>query len=534
MHAVWAIRELVDHIVGHLVDSSETSSSRLYVRSSTKYLSYLTDDAYRDVSSVGMSARLFRESSLDVIWRTQIHLLPLFGLIGLVADIDEHTIDTMDICRPFDDCDIPNFLFYSGRIVNLCLDDSAAGARGRNFFFGDLHLSQPIVLFPKLRILLTEGSSHSGFVLRHIGDMLQTLTLAIPLPVMNILASKLTNLISLELAVVQESRNDQSVEVQKINTLRDILQSAQKLEDFSLRVSSPSSISAPIWEALVQLPLLTTLCVSGAQLDTAPSRTTIRSLRRFEFVTRDIRSATSVLSQCTFDHVESLTILILTGHSLPPAEAAALFSAIVAANPYTTLQELEITAFFQSVGDHEDTDSTSVRIPASVLHPLLSLSSLQRLILVVFWPWEASDEFIDTMARAWPHLEDFHFDPSSKWSTPLAESRCGITLRAIESLARHCPALKFVNVPFDGTLPPPSNVKAEYPASVAQNTALTKIGLGFLATDSAAEIAAFLSRLFPKLEYVETVDISAQWDEVSNLLRTSAGEWEKRFEQLSE
>ena len=51
------------------------------------HFTHMSEDAYRDVTSLGLTSKIFREATLSAIWDTQYSLIPLFRSVGLVKQL---------------------------------------------------------------------------------------------------------------------------------------------------------------------------------------------------------------------------------------------------------------------------------------------------------------------------------------------------------------------------------------------------------------------------------------------------------------
>lgn len=80
MHRIFLIPELVGCIVEKAVIHAHRKQDRF------SQLTRLSTAAYRDVTSLGLTSRIFREPSLDAIWSIQISFLPLLRCIGAVTE----------------------------------------------------------------------------------------------------------------------------------------------------------------------------------------------------------------------------------------------------------------------------------------------------------------------------------------------------------------------------------------------------------------------------------------------------------------
>ncbi|KZS94909.1 hypothetical protein SISNIDRAFT_548842 [Sistotremastrum niveocremeum HHB9708] len=86
----------------------------------------------------------------------------------------------------------------------------------------------------------------------------------------------------------------------------------------------------------------------------------------------------------------------------------------------------------------------------SVFQPLLSLTELRHFRIEVPSHISLTDEHIEQMARAWPHLLDFHLG----CKTPFEGDETELTLSCLVSFAEHCPSLQCLCIGVDATAVP--------------------------------------------------------------------------------
>lgn len=85
MHRVFTVSELVELIVENVAGHERLTRSRR--ESDEPNLSGLSSTVYRDVTSLALTASLFREGSLNAIWHTQHSLLPLLRSADAVIHV---------------------------------------------------------------------------------------------------------------------------------------------------------------------------------------------------------------------------------------------------------------------------------------------------------------------------------------------------------------------------------------------------------------------------------------------------------------
>ena len=86
MHDVLLIPELIEAIVQHVINRGP-----IVRRNTTGDMALackLHPDARRDILSLGLSSKAFRQVYLDAMWHTQFSLVPLLYAVGVI-DISE-------------------------------------------------------------------------------------------------------------------------------------------------------------------------------------------------------------------------------------------------------------------------------------------------------------------------------------------------------------------------------------------------------------------------------------------------------------
>ncbi|KAI5885266.1 uncharacterized protein SCHCODRAFT_02557466 [Schizophyllum commune H4-8] len=154
------------------------------------------------------------------------------------------------------------------------------------------------------------------------------------------------------------------------------------------------------------------------------------------------------------------------------------------------------------------------RVHLDTLRPLLPFSNLVRFVLPVTSDIEIAldDDDVDTLARAWPRLEVLEVYTVRRPS-PALPPVC--TINALLSFARHCPLLRLLGMELDATI-----VRALDPSVVPVQSSLWRLQVHHSPIESPADVAAFLSTLFPNLESIQQPDHpssrynSGKWDTV--------------------
>ncbi|KAL1702703.1 hypothetical protein EV121DRAFT_209414 [Schizophyllum commune] len=174
---------------------------------------------------------------------------------------------------------------------------------------------------------------------------------------------------------------------------------------------------------------------------------------------------------------------------------------------------LDVTMTRRIIGDSSDLPAEQ-SVSLHLLRPLLPFSHLARFILPVTSNIEIAldDDAVDSLARAWPRLEVLEVYTVRR---PSSAPPPVCTINALSSFARHCPLLRLLGMELDATV-----VRALDPSVVPVQSSLWQLQVYHSPIESPADVAAFLSTLFPNLESIEVPDQAPssryinKWDDV--------------------
>ncbi|KAH8103100.1 hypothetical protein BXZ70DRAFT_772036 [Cristinia sonorae] len=514
MHILFTIPELVEPIVKHLI----VPGSRFSKKSSE--LSYLSDDAYRDITAVGQTARLFRESSLDAIWRVQISLLPLMRAVDFEMKIMNIVAGGVpfklyNILKLLNTDDATRILWtYSSRISELRLQSFPIILAYSDTIFAGL--------FPRLQVLKSpaDNITQTHLVLHGTGDMLERLDVLgspCPIPLLEDIAAKASRLKHLALQWTHDDPVHEPREVPDhvyVNFI-EAFQKASLLE--VLHVVAKFDNGVLIWKTLTQIASLTqlTLDLRGSPRVPFEELAEFSTLVSFHLIASDtLRYPIDLLAKCTFRRLQTLGLRFNCRSPPTLDEATHLITAIAASNPSATLRSLQIETYVVRPW-------TVVPIRPHAVKPLLRFPIIQHLDLGGHWCWDLDDDFMRELANAWPDLEVLRLDVTR--NRPVTSR---ITVSGLEALVQYCPRLRDLDLTFSGTIPKVlvhhsiGTVELDVLAGGKQNEVLTCIGEGCSDVDSPVELAAILGRMFPELRVLEAAKHSfrKQWREVRDHL----------------
>jgi hypothetical protein len=172
----------------------------------------------------------------------------------------------------------------------------------------------------------------------------------------------------------------------------------------------------------------------------------------------------------------------------------------------------------------EAADTALFSITGDVLRHLFCFKNMVTVFLGRPFGFNLHDGDVFDLAMSWPRLESLSLGGNH------APSR--VTLRALCAFAQHCPALSYLEIALDATIP--AGLESDGSEARTRQTNLTKIDLGYSSIAAATPVAAFLSATFPKLtRIIRAINYQAEpeseeaaygdrWEEVERRLRKSS------------
>ncbi|KAJ7648196.1 hypothetical protein DFH06DRAFT_1423645 [Mycena polygramma] len=171
------------------------------------------------------------------------------------------------------------------------------------------------------------------------------------------------------------------------------------------------------------------------------------------------------------------------------ARTNSLFDTVRVAFSHTSLR----TFTLQNNSDNFPTaGQENHRINSYSLDILSCFTEITTLLIRSPAGFDLNDAAVESLAAAWPRLEDLTLRTSGGMSAPIH-----LTFHALRSLAVHCPFLGSLDIEFDATSNPPSSADEH----VVQDT-LTMLGVGSSPISKPGRVARYLSRLFPNLSFI--------------------------------
>ncbi|KAF7331043.1 F-box domain-containing protein [Mycena venus] len=156
----------------------------------------------------------------------------------------------------------------------------------------------------------------------------------------------------------------------------------------------------------------------------------------------------------------------------------------------TSLESIEVE---QGHGLGRPADSARYILSSDALRPLLAFKKLTCVIYQVYPGLDVDDDFLKEMALAWPAIETLQFG-----TQVLITQQPRVTLNCLIAFAEHCRSLVNLGVRMNATHVPEFT---QEPGGRISNW-LNCLEVGTSPITREAHVAAFLSNLFPELEFV--------------------------------
>jgi hypothetical protein len=247
------------------------------------------------------------------------------------------------------------------------------------------------------------------------------------------------------------------------------------------------------------------------------------SLTSIEFHETTVSRVIAFIESTMNCPLERLDIELINNPS-PKSAVEQLYSALAARCSHITLQTLGIPAGRWQ--NDADVSRSLFSITGDVLRHLFCFKNMVSVSLGQPFGFNLHDGDIFDLTSSWPRLEVLALKGNR------APSR--VTLRALYAFARHCPALSYLGITLDATVP--AELESDGSEGRTCQTSLTKVDFEYSSIASAPPVAAFLSATFPNLTQLlfrydqeaepesEEAAYGDRWEEVERLLlESSAG-----------
>ncbi|KAJ7032542.1 hypothetical protein C8F04DRAFT_1003819 [Mycena alexandri] len=185
-------------------------------------------------------------------------------------------------------------------------------------------------------------------------------------------------------------------------------------------------------------------------------------------------------------HHPLTAVNLLCGGGLADCRTIArLYTALAAPRVHSALHTLHI----EVSGNHPEI------IAGDTLRILFPFTHLRTIVLKPYLGFDLDDDLLLEVARTWTRVEDLRLAVLNTNHPMRVDVR--VTLTGIHALAKHCPKLRNLEITFDATSVP------ELKEVWAQEK-LTMMRVDLSPISSPADVATFLSRIFPGLQELES------------------------------
>jgi hypothetical protein len=157
-----------------------------------------------------------------------------------------------------------------------------------------------------------------------------------------------------------------------------------------------------------------------------------------------------------------------------------------------TFESLEV----EEVGDiHHPADIAPYVLSSDALRPLLAFKKLTTITYQVYPCLDVDDDFLVEMAQSWRKIQTLEFG-----TEVLIHEPPRATLKCLIAFARHCKHLSSLGVRMDASIVPEFTQVAGQRIYHRLNSLY--VGTSLIISAREAHVAAFVSNLFPELEYL--------------------------------
>ncbi|KAF7354656.1 hypothetical protein MSAN_01379200 [Mycena sanguinolenta] len=443
--------------------------------------------------ALATTSKTFSEPALNIIWREQDSLVPLVKCMPdtLWQERQTETGVVVYLRRPIAASDLPRLLFYSVRVRSLDMEYTKKKALHPEFLRA-LDLSLPQSFMPKLsHFAWTPKKDEVLSIMRHfMNPEIRKITLELgkhsaSLSILPYITSACPFLSDLTLNVGTQPRF--------IPFISEAVCGWHHLTDLSI-----PNLDQAGFTHVAQLPSLKclSLCFVKDMTLYPPdflSGSTFPVLKSLFVRCETARFCIGVIKVISSRQCEDLTIRPLATWTTTAWQELHTSVRDHLANPAFNMIDVE----YWEASPPEDITPYVLSAPA--LRPLLAIKSLSTLSYQIYPNLDVNDDFLEEMARAWRKLQSLNFGTEvAVFSTDRPQA----TLKCLVYFARHCRRLSSLGLHMDATTVPEFK---QLPGQRIRNS-LEALDVGVSPIDFAkeAQTAAFISNLFPRLEYLFT------------------------------
>ncbi|KAJ7141305.1 hypothetical protein C8R44DRAFT_866933 [Mycena epipterygia] len=264
-----------------------------------------------------------------------------------------------------------------------------------------------------------------------------------------------------------------------LSLLATLQRRCAKLEDITISLESSYASDYPAPGPTISLFILSLRNIRSLDIE-IPDVPSFEHLARLSMLTSlKVRNLRHLLSEAlssppsrpTFSNLRELTI---------SGSHTQLVAQLLQYTHRSPLSRVYLALTCQTQGERPDADFMRHLLP---FHNMTSLHISSRV------GFNLNDDDLEQMGREWPQLESLRLTaPHLSWPSPL-------TLRSLQVLARHCPRLRELTLPFEvGTIPAAPATDHVAHTNLAILGVCTAVG-----ETRPGPLAKFLVQLFPRL-----------------------------------
>lgn len=270
---------------------------------------------------------------------------------------------------------------------------------------------------------------------------------------------------------------------------------------------------------VAQLPSLISLSLCSQEDTTihppeflsGPSFPTLKSLY---IRCQTARFCTGIIRVISSRQFETLTIRLLT--SWTTSAWKTVHTALRDCLNHKTLDSIDIE---EEGGLPPPGDTALYGLSADTLRPLFAFKRLTSISYPIYPALDVDDDFLEEMAMSWPRMRSLSFVNEAHQPQPPRA-----TLKCLVSFARHCSRLSGLGLRMDATNVPEF---IQLPGDRI-GTPLESLDVGASPINSRKEahVAAFISNLFPRVEYLYSLSTPPE------VFETQAKSWDRVLDML--
>ncbi|KAF9465182.1 hypothetical protein BDZ94DRAFT_1254739 [Collybia nuda] len=466
------------------------------------------------VISLAITCRTFENMALDVLWRTQVNLVPLIKCMpaDLWKEDPAYGFDRyMGLNRDLVASDFLRFDFYAQRIINLKYLPYGCHQRAKvPYDLAICHTIQRYLeqhgeaerqksgLLPNLRRMEFSNSLHALVAPKlFLGEQTTAFSLGFRDECGEVEIKLLFALIR------KQAPNVENLEIcvggaESLLECPDLSELVRGLEGLRGLTTRPRSLNASAIRHLASIPYLHFLRSPNSATQILQALALVashpfKSMRHLEMSGASLSTWPALLMRL---RPHQLVSVALDFEALPSGlDIQRFFLALKETSASPGLRALRLN---QPWKPQSARVSTQIILDFGILEPLLAFNNLQTLHIALVCAITLDDSHITQMAKSWPKLQNLQLGCHLGWEKPSS-----ITHRGLLAVAASCPELETLTISFDA-----SELRDISPVIIpeAVNTKVKYLSVGDSRIVESAGVARFLSLVFPKV-----VGIGGAW-----------------------